>query len=226
MLSSKQNPFDPARGAQADDHIDKPFDTQVLQDRARQLIGAAPKASDTEVPGRAAAAQKPVAVPPTPAGSKIPAPRRKRPTPAMMQPALSSQSPKPGVVGGRRTVPFAMPNKLKQTSPGGIAAEITRPAAPSPPPMPTPAAVSPPPMPYPVAVAKPTETLPGVASDAAAPVLSGDLQGKLSGLGLNQAQIEGVLALSREILEQVVWEVVPHLAEQMIQEEINRLTKE
>jgi hypothetical protein len=119
-----------------------------------------------------------------------------------------------------------MPNKLKQTSPGGIAAEITRPAAPSPPPMPTPAAVSPPPMPYPVAVAKPTETLPGVASDDAAPVLSGDLQGKLSGLGLNQAQIEGVLALSREILEQVVWEVVPHLAEQMIQEEINRLTKE
>jgi hypothetical protein len=34
------------------------------------------------------------------------------------------------------------------------------------------------------------------------------------------------LALSREVIEQVVWEVVPVLAETMIQEEIKRLTSE
>ena len=31
---------------------------------------------------------------------------------------------------------------------------------------------------------------------------------------------------SREVVERVVWEVVPHLAETMIKEEIARLTKE
>jgi hypothetical protein len=35
-----------------------------------------------------------------------------------------------------------------------------------------------------------------------------------------------VLALSREIVEQVVWEVVPTLAETMIKEEIQRLTSD
>jgi DNA-binding response OmpR family regulator len=34
LLSSKHNPFDAGRGAQADDHLDKPFDSQILQDRA------------------------------------------------------------------------------------------------------------------------------------------------------------------------------------------------
>jgi DNA-binding response OmpR family regulator len=49
---------------------------------------------------------------------------------------------------------------------------------------------------------------------------------KLGGLGLTPAQIEGVLALSREVVEKVVWEVVPTLAEVMIKEEIARLTRE
>jgi hypothetical protein len=35
-----------------------------------------------------------------------------------------------------------------------------------------------------------------------------------------------VLALSREVIEQVVWEVVPDLAEVLIKEEIRRLTAE
>jgi CheY-like chemotaxis protein len=49
---------------------------------------------------------------------------------------------------------------------------------------------------------------------------------KLGGLGLTPAQVEGVLALSREVVEKVVWEVVPTLAEAMIKEEITRLTRE
>jgi len=38
--------------------------------------------------------------------------------------------------------------------------------------------------------------------------------------------MEGVLALSRDLVEQVVWEVVPVLAETLIKEEIARLTKD
>jgi CheY-like chemotaxis protein len=53
-----------------------------------------------------------------------------------------------------------------------------------------------------------------------------DFASKLGGLGLTPAQIEGVLSLSREVVEKVVWEVVPVLAETMIKEEISRLTRE
>jgi len=68
---------------------------------------------------------------------------------------------------------------------------------------------------------------------AAAPVAAAagngahaDFANKLGGLGLTPAQIEGVLSLSREVVEKVVWEVVPTLAEAMIKEEIARLTRD
>lgn len=51
-----------------------------------------------------------------------------------------------------------------------------------------------------------------------------DFADKLLGLGLTSQQVEAVLALSRDVVERVVWEVVPPLAETMIREEITRLT--
>jgi DNA-binding response OmpR family regulator len=47
LLSSKQNPYDPSRGAAsgADDHVDKPFDTQALIERVRSLLERAPVAA-------------------------------------------------------------------------------------------------------------------------------------------------------------------------------------
>lgn len=64
---------------------------------------------------------------------------------------------------------------------------------------------------------------------AAAPIsgaVNGQLASKLGGLGLTAEQTEAVLALSREVVERVVWEVVPQLAETLIKEEIARLTKD
>jgi hypothetical protein len=61
------------------------------------------------------------------------------------------------------------------------------------------------------------------ASHADATALPADFAGKLSGLGLTGPQIEAVLSLSREVVEQVVWEVVPSLAETIIKEELKRL---
>ena len=52
------------------------------------------------------------------------------------------------------------------------------------------------------------------------------MQGKLEALGLNGDQVQGVLSLSRDVVEQVVWEVVPALAETLIKEEIARLTSD
>jgi hypothetical protein len=53
----------------------------------------------------------------------------------------------------------------------------------------------------------------------------GDMAERLDGLGLTADQVQGVLALSREVIERVVWEVVPDLAETLIREEIRRLTQ-
>ena len=65
-----------------------------------------------------------------------------------------------------------------------------------------------------------------VPAVAAATIASaGDLAKKLDRLGLSPEQIDGVLALSREVIEKVVWEVVPDLAETLIREEIRRLTQ-
>ena len=60
-----------------------------------------------------------------------------------------------------------------------------------------------------------------------APSPGRDMTGnQLQGLGLSPAQVEAVLALSREVVEQVVWEIVPVPAETIIHEEIHRLTAE
>jgi hypothetical protein len=56
--------------------------------------------------------------------------------------------------------------------------------------------------------------------------VNGQLADKLVDLGLTAEQVAGVLLLSREIVEKVVWEVVPVLAETMIREEIKRLTND
>jgi DNA-binding response OmpR family regulator len=63
------------------------------------------------------------------------------------------------------------------------------------------------------------------ATGAAASSVNGHMASKLSDLGLSTAQIDAVMALSREVVEKVVWEVVPQLAEAIIKEEIARLTK-
>jgi len=64
----------------------------------------------------------------------------------------------------------------------------------------------------------------GVATSASSDMAS--LEGKLQGLGLTRDQVAAVLAISQDVVQQVVWEVVPVLAEAMIREEIQRLTAE
>src|SRR5262249_13300669 len=65
----------------------------------------------------------------------------------------------------------------------------------------------------------------GATAAAAAAHQNGQMAGKLEQIGLTPAQIDAVLALSRDVVERVVWEVVPVLAETLIKEEIARLTK-
>lgn len=57
----------------------------------------------------------------------------------------------------------------------------------------------------------------------ASEALSHSVVERLQTLGLTPDQVEGVLKLSAEVVERVVWEVVPELAEAMIREELHHL---
>jgi CheY-like chemotaxis protein len=226
ILSSKQQPYDQAKGtaARADDYIDKPFDTQQLIDKVKKLVlkvvpepvrqtGAYPSATAAAAfapPQRPAAA--PAAAPPVPG------------TAGIARPPIGPRPTAPGIAPaaqvGRGTLAYAA---LPNTPQPGAAA----PSPPARPPGPTAAAPQRPAAP--AAPAKPPAPAPAPAPApvVAAPVATnGDLAGKLAGLGLNEAQVAAVLVLSRDLIEKVVWEVVPVLAETIIKEEIKRLTSE
>lgn len=210
LLSSKQSPYDAARGVSsgADDHLDKPFDTQVLIDKVKGLVA------------RAAAQPAPQ---PTPQVTLQPAPEK--PTAAAAFPAHTSDSKIP------TAMPEAPPDELlDDEGPLLIPIEEDEVSAPSPATIaPVAAASVPAPEPAPV-VARPVaisanadHTLPARAANGSSAFAP--LESKLTALGLTEEQVSAVLALSREVVEAAVWEVVPTLAETLIKEEIRRLTQ-
>jgi hypothetical protein len=75
----------------------------------------------------------------------------------------------------------------------------------------------------PVAAAISTTSVPVQATAAVNEAISHSVVERLQTLGLTADQVEGVLKLSAEVVERVVWEVVPELAEAMIREELHRL---
>jgi CheY-like chemotaxis protein len=213
FLASEHNPLDAgkAKAAGVDDHVMKPFETQALIDKAKEML-ARP---------RSAGAGAPIAAAPRPAAPAAPAPislgtpkappvaapvAPKPPAPAAPIPGVVAAKPAAPVVAapqvGRATASFGAPQGSK---PPTTAAPIGVAAGPRPP-----------------AAGQPT---PIVATPAAkVDEATSEMAGKLSGMGLTPAQVDGVLALSREVIERVVWEVVPTLAETIIREEIKRLT--
>lgn len=200
LLASRYNPYDAAKGkdAGADDYMDKPFDTQQMIDKVRKLLSA------KEAGGPAVAA----APPPAPVA---PPPMAARP---VASPPAPPVAPKPYAPGP----PAARSGTLMFSVDGPPMPAITGPAH-------TAQTAAPPPAVVATATPTPPPPAPQAQAATAAPV-NGHMAPKLAALGLSPAQVEAVLALSREVVEQVVWEVVPQLAEAMIKEEIARLTKE
>ena len=220
LLASRYNPYDAAKGkdAGADDYMDKPFDTQQMIDKVRKLLSA------KEAAGPAVAAAAPAAPPPAP----VAPPMAARPVASPPAPAVTPKPYTPGPAPARSgTLMFSVdgPPMPAITGPAHTAQTAAPPpAAPvhAPPPAP-PAHHAPEAKAAPPAPAAPVAHAP--AATIAAPV-NGHMAPKLAELGLTPAQAEAVMALSRDIVERVVWEVVPQLAELMIKEEIARLTKE
>lgn len=65
--------------------------------------------------------------------------------------------------------------------------------------------------------------VPQAAPAPAAAAVSSAIDQKVAALAARGKEYEAIAKLSREIIEQVVWEVVPELAEVIIKQEIDRL---
>ena len=218
LLSSRHNPYDAAKGkdAGADDFMDKPFDTQQILDKVKKAVaarasGAGPQAAAAQ-PAAAAAAPAPAPVHAPPAAAAAPAAAAKPVIPGA-QPAAAQKSRSATLMfGGDVGVP------PPRNAPAGATASPS-PAAP---------AVAARPMQKPSADV--VATTPSAAAHhgggSVAGAVNGHMAQKLGELGLSKEQADAVLALSRDVVERVVWEVVPQLAEVLIKEEIARLTKE
>jgi CheY-like chemotaxis protein len=248
ILASKQQPYDAAKGqaSHADDFVEKPFDTQQLIDKVRRLLGKPVGAEAPAARPAAPAAGPPLAAAAAPAASGPAstraavgfAPGMAAKSPAGAVPPLNPRPTASGIgtgqtpPAGRATLSYAMPQ-------GGLPAPGAQPArGPAQPPQ----APVPQRQPQPVPIARAAQPVPAAAppARAAAPAApatpaaaiaaatggDGALAARLAQMGLTEAQVTAILALSREVVEKVVWEVVPVLAETMIKEEIHRLTAE
>jgi CheY-like chemotaxis protein len=189
MLSSKQQPYDRARGSAvgADDFVDKPFDTQQLLEKVTTI---ARRAASSPVMAVAA------------------------PAPVVMPSATGAAKPQGEVARPRvQTLAYGSTNLPASPVPPQVASRPVQPIVPARPAMGS----------SPEVASRPVSPVIPGATPAESAALPADFAGKLGGLGLSSAQVEAVLALSREVVEQVVWEVVPTLAETIIKEELKRL---
>ena len=233
LMASRYSPYDANRGRDAgvDDFVDKPFDTQVLIDKVKKALVARELA-------RAAAAAPP---PPAPAAPGPPAPAYaatrafgsppRAPAPAPSAPAAAAKpvwsaqrSDTLSFEGGAGGTPLApitapAPPMARTTTSAGVPVTAAPPQATAA----TPAA----------AAATASHTVPAAPQrtdsttiSPKAPAANGGFASKLEELGLTPQQFDAVIALSRDLVERVAWEVVPQLAEALIKEEIARLTKE
>ncbi len=236
LLSSRHAPYDAAKGkdAGADDFMDKPFDTTQAIEKVKKAVAAragggavqaaAPVAAAAPAPAPAPAAAKPA---PAPAPAAAAAPAGARPVAATGTP-FGAPAAAPAQKSRSATLMFGGEvNASKSPGAGPVAPVI--PGGNAPPAGARPVQAKP--NPELVATAQSVSHAPaqpaahGGGGHVAAAV-NGQLGAKLSELGLSKDQAEAVMALSREVVERVVWEVVPHLAEVMIREELTRLTKE
>ena len=235
VLSSTHTPYDPTKGGAAgvDDHLDKPFESKVAIEMVASVL-VKPRASASAMPAAAAAAA-PAAAPASTGPVLSAASRPSKRTVAFGTPAI----PQAGARPAPPQPPVQRPTPAKPPeAPPAAAPHAAPPAAPRPAPVlelapdedlapsraaqaaPKPAQAPAAPAPQPQAARAP------VAKVAAATSAASPMAAKLGGLGLDATQLEAILALSREVVEQVVWEVVPEIAEAIIREEIRRLTAE
>lgn len=232
--------------AGADNFVGKPFDSQDLIDKVAASLGRAVAKPAVAPRPAVAAAAKPVAAPaaakPAPAAAKPPAA-----TPPVAAPPAAARKPAATpAVPAAAAKPVAVPAAAKPAPAAAaakpVAAAPTPARAPAATPAPTPVAARPA-----AVAAKPAAATPIAASPAARAPAGGvpaqipiatpipftaansPTPGMLERLkaagggaaaGLDPGAIRALLQLSHEVVEQIVWEVVPDLAEEIIKQKV------
>jgi CheY-like chemotaxis protein len=245
LLASPNETFDEgrARGAQADGWIKKPFQSQAIIDEVKKLLVARPVGTQPgPVRPAAAAVPTPAAVPGVRVPTAIPPARVPPPASVAAAGAPTLKAPS-GPPPARPAAPAARPAAAPAPRPAGAPAPAARPAAapaarpagapiPARPPGAVPAGARPgaPAQPVPrfqqgpgpVAAGRPGAAPARPAGAAPAPRPAAQ---QLTPQNHEALLREALSKASREMIEKVVWEVVPELAETMIKEELAKLVK-
>ena len=214
LMASQHRPLDAARASEvgADDHILKPFDTQEAIDKANVLAGQTEAAGFSDMPSIPVA--RPATTPPRPVAQRT---HRPTPPPLPVSPGMQPARRLSGtpISGAQVSVAPGTAASLQSSAPPAKIVSAPAHKISSAPPGQFSSAA-----PADVSSAPPASSLQAAGASEA---LSHSVVARLETLGLTPDQVEGVLKLSAEVVERVVWEVVPELAEAMIREELHRL---
>ncbi len=242
ILVGNGAPYDSAKGVQvgADANLPKPWDTQTMLEKVTEIVTKA--ASGVAKPGQGAAVQ--------PAASAAPVAAAAAAAKNVPAAAAGAQPPRSATIMGMPTIkmpagtaPAVAPGPSKTTvmavppvSPDG---SVGRAPAPSQPAMRAPAAATPSPA---AAASAPAPSFNPTLGANRASMVSGNptkrsalveatlnkMAARLaeaSGLQPGSPELLALIKLSAEVVERVVWEVVPELAEAIIRENLTDLTK-
>jgi len=252
ILIGNAAPYDGVRGVQvgADANLPKPWDTQTMLEKVAEVVTKA--ASGVARPGQAAAPAQAVAAPvpvapmsnksaPAAAASASMPPRSATimGMPTIKMPAGNAQpatAPAPALP--TKTTVMAVPPISPTSSGPGTQPSIRSPAPP--PPAPAPAAqaahlgsershaVAPSPAMAPSSIGRApmvtgTPTKRSLLVERTLAKMAARLA-EATGLEQGSPELLALLKLSTEVVERIVWEVVPDLAEQIIRENLHDLT--
>lgn len=242
ILVGNGAPYDAAKGTQvgADANLPKPWDTQTMLEKVTEIVGKGSIAK----PGQAAAASAPAAA------AKAPAATTPSAAAAAAAASAGNMPPRSATIMGMPTIkmPAGVAPVVGATGtpvPGKTTAMAVPPMAPqaaatTPGPAP---GLRPPAAPAASASASsssPAVFSPGIGGMNRSPMVSGSptkrsalveralakMAARLaetSGLEPGSPELLALLKLSTEVVERIVWEVVPDLAEQIIRENLNDL---
>jgi CheY-like chemotaxis protein len=252
ILIGNAAPYDAARGSQvgADANLPKPWDTQTMLEKVLEIVGKAgsgvakpggaaapaapaPAAAAAPVPVAAAAASKsaasPVASVAAAASSAAAMPPRSATImgmPTIKMPAGNTPASVPGVAAATppaptKTTVMAVP-PISPTGGAGTSPAIRSPAPP-PPAQPVQAAMTPSSAVSRAPMISGTPTKRSALVERSLQKMAAKLA-EASGLDPGSPELAALLKLSTEVVERIVWEIVPDLAEQIIRENLHDLT--
>jgi|JI10StandDraft_1071094.scaffolds.fasta_scaffold03460_16 CheY-like chemotaxis protein len=236
----------------ADGSLTKPWDTQVMLDKVVEILDKVAATGVAKAAGKsAAAAPAPVAPPPVAPPPVAVPPIAAAPAAAAAQPKVAP--PRSATIMGMPTIKMPGPAPVATPAPAPAAPVAAAPVAAAPVAAPRPASATGPIATVPAApVAAAPATVRGVGpvaapaapvaqfSTARAPMVSGiptkksalvertlakmgERLAELSGLAPGSAELTALVKLSTEVVERIVWEVVPELAEAIIREHVAEL---